>query len=136
MVDKKWSNKCGGARRRSVSRGRRSVKRRSVSRGRRSVKRRSVSRGRRSVKRRSVSRGRRSSGSRVRIPIEHPGALAKYHVDDKLKTKRAALDSYVKKDGYATIIRRLNVLSIYNKNRNPKMSEKIKRDISYLQKKH
>jgi len=85
-------------------------------------------------RRRSVDGRRTGSGSRIRIPIEHPGALAKYHVDDKLKTKRAALDSYIKKDGYATVIRRLNVLSIYNKNRNPKMSEKIRRDISYLQK--
>lgn len=98
-----------------------------------------------SMKRKSVRKTRRSrpkdgrrtgSGSKVRIPITHRGALEGYHVNDLVKDKRKMLDWYVKKDGYSTIIKRLNVLAIYNKNRDPKMSKKVKNDISYLQKKY
>jgi hypothetical protein len=74
--------------------------------------------------------------SKVRIPIKHRGALDGYHIDDPIKTKRKILDWYVKKDGYATVIKRLNVLTIYNKKRHPEMSQKVLRDMNYLARKH
>jgi hypothetical protein len=88
-----------------------------------------------SVKRRS-NRRRSKSKSKIRIPISRRGALEGYHVNDPLKVKRRMLESYIKKDGYSTVIKRLNVLVIYNKNRNEKLSNKVKRDIKFLQKKY
>lgn len=100
-----------------------------------------------SIKRRRSKNGRRTgpltksgykmkSKSKIRIPVKRPGALEGYHVDDPLKVKRKMLEWYIDKDGYSTVIKRLNVLAIYNKNRNEKMSNKIKRDIKFLQKKY
>lgn len=90
-----------------------------------------------SVKRRSIRRRSKSkSKSKVRIPVSRRGALEGYHVDDPLKVKRRMLESYIKKDGYSTVIKRLNVLVIYNKNKNEKLSNKVKRDIKFLQKKY
>ena len=98
-----------------------------------SMKRKSIRRSRRS---RSKNGRRTGSRSKVRIPVTRQGALEGYYVHDPVKTKRKMLDWYVKKDGYSTVIKRLNVLAIYNKNRNPKLSKKVQNDISYLQKKY
>ena len=83
------------------------------------------------IKRKSKSR------SRVRIPITHPGGLHGYHVDLLQKQRRRILHSLLSKRRatYSELIKRLNVLYIYNKNRHPSISKRVKRDINYIQKK-
>jgi adenylate kinase/ribonuclease R len=71
--------------------------------------------------------------SNVRIYLK-PGGLKEYHIKDTMKTRRSILKKLLRKDSYSTIIKRLNVLSIYNKNRYPEISKKVKSDISYIQK--
>lgn len=61
------------------------------------------------------------------------GGLMGYKINDPIQKKRQALDRLVKKDGYSTIVKRLNILAIYNKNRYPQYTRKIRNDISYLQ---
>lgn len=39
-----------------------------------------------------------------------------------------------KKDGYATVVRRLNLIRIWNKNRNPKLVKRIEKVLSKLKK--
>jgi len=48
--------------------------------------------------------------------------------------RRSILKNLLLKTPYSTIIKRLNVLAIYNKNRYPETLSKIKRDMSFLQK--
>lgn len=64
------------------------------------------------------------------------GGLAGYRINDPVKQKQKALDKLVNKNGYSTIVKRLNVLAIYNKNRYPNYTSKVRRDISYLQNKY
>lgn len=64
------------------------------------------------------------------------GGLSGYRINDPVEKKHQALDKLVKKDGYSTIIKRLNILAIYNKNRFPTYSNKVRKDISYLQNKY
>ena len=71
--------------------------------------------------------------SKVRIKVSK-GKLLGYHVTDPLKMRRSVLKKIVKDMPYNKLIKRLNVLSIYNKNRHPEISQKIKRDISFLRK--
>ena len=71
--------------------------------------------------------------SKVRIKVSK-GKLLGYHVTDPLKMRRSILKKIVKDMPYDKLIKRLNVLSIYNKNRHPEISQKIKRDISFLRK--
>lgn len=57
------------------------------------------------------------------------GAFEKYEIDlDKqsISTILKKIKKMVQKEGYATTIRRLNLLAIWNKNRNPKFARKIK----------
>ena len=63
------------------------------------------------------------------------GAFEKYGIDlDKqsISTILRKLKKMVQKDGYATVIRRLNLLAIWNKNRNPKFARKVKRIMEKL----
>ncbi len=71
--------------------------------------------------------------SKVRIYLK-PGGLKGYRIKDTMKSRRSILKKLLKKNSYSTIIKRLNVLSIYNKNRNPEISKKVKSDISFIQK--
>lgn len=64
------------------------------------------------------------------------GGLSGYRINDPIEKKHKALDKLVKKDGYSTIVKRLNVLAIYNKNRFPTYSNKVRKDITYLQNKY
>jgi len=64
------------------------------------------------------------------------GGLSGYRINDPVKQKQQALDKLVKKYGYSTIIKRLNILAIYNKNRYPQYTAKVRKDISYLQNKY
>jgi septum formation topological specificity factor MinE len=83
-----------------------------------------------SKKRRSQKR----SKSKVRIPIKQKGLLFGYHIDMTAKSRRSLLKKLLskRKATYSQIIKRLNVLTIYNKNRHPDISEKIKRDIDFV----
>ena len=121
--------------RRSTVKKRSTVKRRSTKRRstkRRSTKRRSTKR-RSTVKSRSTKRRTRSK-SKVRIPIMHKGALGKYHIDLPEKKRRSILKNLLSKGKatYSEIIKRLNVLVIYNKRRYPETSRKAKRDLDFI----
>ncbi|WP_290595824.1 MULTISPECIES: hypothetical protein [unclassified Archaeoglobus] len=42
----------------------------------------------------------------------------------------------VKKDGYATVIRRLNIVRIWNKNRNPRLAKRVEKVMAKLRRLH
>ena len=71
--------------------------------------------------------------SKVKIYTEK-GGLKGYSIHDTMANRRSILKKLLLKTPYSTIIKRLNVLAIYNKNRYPETSSKIKRDMSFLQK--
>ena len=75
------------------------------------------------------------SKSRVRIHIEK-GALPGYTLSLKRADRREILDKLVKKLGWSNIVKKLNVLYIYNMNRYPVNAAKFRRDMYYIQKKH
>ena len=75
------------------------------------------------------------SKSRVRIHIEK-GALPGYTLSLQRTNRREILDKLVKKLGWSNIVKKLNVLYIYNKNRYPINAAKFRRDMYYIQKKH
>jgi septum formation topological specificity factor MinE len=88
---------------------------------------------RRSTKRKST---KRRSRSKVRIPLTTRGGLYGYHIDFSAKKRRSILHSLLRKRKatYSEVVKRLNVLVIYNKNRHPEVAHKIKRDIDYVHK--
>jgi septum formation topological specificity factor MinE len=104
-----------------------------TSRKRKSRSRKRTSRKRTSRTRKSRSRKRRSR-SKVRIPLTEKGGLYGYHVDLSAKRRRSILRRLLskRKATYSEIVKRLNVLVIYNKRRHPETSNKIKRDIDYV----
>jgi len=75
----------------------------------------------------------RKSKSKVRIYVKK-GGLKGYKVRDPLVKKRAALKRLINQYGYSTIIKRLNVIGIYNKNRYPDITKKVRADMAYLRK--
>lgn len=62
------------------------------------------------------------------------GGLEGYSIHDTMVKRRSILKKLLRKTPYSTIIKRLNVLAIYNKNRYPETSSKIKKDMYFLQK--
>ena len=64
------------------------------------------------------------------------GDLTKYgyHLKSKSTTRHKALGKARKHYPYATMIRKLNALSILNKNKNKTYSNKAKSDMNYLKK--
>jgi hypothetical protein len=70
----------------------------------------------------------------INVPLRK-GALEGYHMSDKAYTRRKHLLDLIKQNHatYSEVIKRLNVLSIYNKNRAPELSTILRRDINYLQ---
>jgi hypothetical protein len=62
------------------------------------------------------------------------GSLFGYRAADLARNRRKLLVNVIKKGlaSYATLIRRLNVLSIYNKNKNPSLQATVKKDMQYL----
>jgi hypothetical protein len=97
----------------------------------------------RSVKR-SKSRSRVSkskSRSRSRsltktIAVLKPGMLTSfgYHIDLPMKERHTALKKAYKAYGYSKLIKRLNILVVYNKYKHPKTSEIAHKDVEYIQK--
>ena len=72
----------------------------------------------------------------MRIPLTTRGGLYGYHIDLSAKKRRSILHNVLRKREatYSEVVKRLNVLVIYNKNRHPEISRKIKRDIDYVHK--
>jgi hypothetical protein len=80
-------------------------------------------------KKRSVSKKRP-----INVTLQK-GALEGYHTFDSTSKRRKHLLDLIKKNHatYSEVIKRLNVLAIYNKNRAPEVSSILRRDIAYLQ---
>ena len=68
----------------------------------------------------------------VRIKLT-PGALAGYTLNDKVADRRKVLARYAKQKGWGEVVKRLNVLYIYNKNKRPETASKFKRDMRFIQ---
>lgn len=75
-----------------------------------------------------------SSSSTVRIKLNPEHALVGYHAKDPASKRRAVLLRHVKDRGFTKVIRRVNVLTIYFKRKDPKLAAKFKTDVRYLQK--
>ena len=78
----------------------------------------------------------RKKKSLVRIPITTKGGLFGYHVNMPLDARRYLLKNILRKNlaTYSEVVKRLNVLSIYNKNKHPEISKRVIRDMRYIQK--
>ena len=87
------------------------------------------------MKRRSSMKRRSRSKSMVRIPLTTKGGLYGYHVDMLMKDRRALLKKILRNNWatYSELVKRLNVLAIYNKNRNPELSKRVQMDMHYIQ---
>jgi hypothetical protein len=59
--------------------------------------------------------------------------LKKLPVEKDLETIEI-LKKLAKRDTWVTIVKRLNILYIYNKNRHPDIAAKFRRDMKYIQK--
>ena len=75
------------------------------------------------------------SSSHVRIHVKK-GGLPGYSLSIPRKLRREALDKIIKVQPWSTIVKRLNVLYIYNKNNHPENAMKFRRDMKYVQKKY
>ncbi len=77
----------------------------------------------------------RSGSVKIRLVLKK-GSLGKYGY--KAKSPRESRQRSLKKAlngiGYSTLIKKLNVLSIYNKNVNPDLSASVKSDMAYVRK--
>ncbi len=120
----------------------RTLKRRSKSRSikkslKKSLKRRSKSRSiKKSLKRtrsKSASGTRPAKRSLVRIPVKK-GMLSKYGyaISKPRQVRHQALEKASAKYGALSVFRKLNVLVTYNKNVNPVLAEKFKRDRNWV----
>jgi hypothetical protein len=81
-------------------------------------------------------KGKTPSSKKV-LPKPVKGNLGKYGYFNIKSTnaslRRQALTKGVKKEGYATIIRRVNLIANYNKNTDPKAHAIMKSDIKWIQ---
>jgi hypothetical protein len=95
---------------------------------------RKVSRKRTRKVTRKVSR--RRSKSRVRIPVSHTGTLTSlgYSMYDSQKKRHKALKKALKIYGYGLLMKKINLLYIYNKNKNPKIASIAQSDKLWLMK--
>lgn len=73
---------------------------------------------------------------RVRIKLKSIGSLTKfgYAANEAAATRRAALLKAAKANGFSEVVRRLNVLYVWNKNRHPALAAKYRQDMHWLQK--
>ena len=77
---------------------------------------------------------RKSNTPQVKLYLA-PNSLEGYKMDDVAKSRRAVLETMLKtkKATYAQLIRRLNVLAIFHKNKSPQRTERVRKDITYVQ---
>ena len=104
----------------------------------RKVSKRKVSKvSKRKVSKRKVSK-RKISKRKVRsVKIyTKEGGLSGYSLHLKRVERRKILDKLVKKLGVGNIVKKLNVLYIYNMNKHVDNAAKFKRDMYYIQKKY
>lgn len=89
---------------------------------------------------RSLSRSRSSSSSKkIIIDVElKPGGLSDYGYDsrDPARQRRLAIMRAVRAEGYRPIIGRLNLLSVFNKNRSPHFAKIFKSDQRWLSRRY
>jgi hypothetical protein len=81
----------------------------------------------------------KSGGAKKRtiIPAElHKGKLYGYHIDLPETQRHNILLNLLKSDtdSYSQLIKRLNIIGIYNKYKHPEIEKKIRKDIAFLQK--
>lgn len=64
------------------------------------------------------------------------GTLSNFGYSSKIQAKKRkeALTEAVKNIGYGIVVKKLNAISILNKNTNPKISEIFKKDMNWVQK--
>lgn len=81
---------------------------------------------------------RKQSRSPVRIKLNKKDQLTGYQLSDFAYMRQGMLGQLIRHNDipYATVIRRLNALAIFNKNKNPEYVKRIRNDIKYLQKTH
>lgn len=94
---------------------------------------RSHTKSRQSTRIKSKSR----SKSRTKTIAElKPGMLTKfkYHVHMPLKERQESLRKAYKAYGYSTLIKRLNILAVYNKYKHPDIVEIVHKDMEYVRK--
>ena len=78
----------------------------------------------------------KKSSSPKRSPVRikaQKGGLHGYSLKLKLRDRRNILDRLVKIYGYSNIIKKLNLLYVYNKNNHPENALKFRRDMIYIQ---
>ena len=90
-------------------------------------------------KSRSRSKPKSKSRSRSRsrtISILKPGMLTSYgyHIDLPVKERQDALTKAYKAYGLSKLIKRLNILGVYNKYKNPKITETVHKDMDFIHK--
>jgi hypothetical protein len=80
--------------------------------------------------------GRSQSKGKVLGLILKKGSLSKYGYKalSPKRSRQRSLKKALNKYGSSTLIKKLNVLSIYNKNVNPKLSKSVKSDMAYVRK--
>jgi hypothetical protein len=57
-----------------------------------------------------------------------------YHVDLPVKEREIALKKAYKSYGYSTLIKRLNILTVYNKYKNPEIVDIVQKDMDFVRK--
>ena len=72
-----------------------------------------------------------TSKLKVRLHVEK-GSLPGYFLADKQSHRRQILKKLAKRDTWETIVKRLNVLYIYNKNRHSDTAAKFRRDMKFI----
>ena len=85
---------------------------------------------------RSRSRSKRSKSRTKTIAELKPGMLTKfkYHVHMPLKERQESLRKAYKAYGYSTLIKRLNILAVYNKYKHPDIVDIVHKDMDYIRK--
>ena len=80
--------------------------------------------------------GRGASRKVKVLPTLKKGELGQYGYKVRIPAaaKKTSLKKALKGMGYSSLIKRLNVLSIYNKNSNPEISTMVKRDMATVRK--
>jgi hypothetical protein len=121
----------GSPKKRSKKRSHRLYQKRQVLRLKSPLLKRIHSRSRKSQSRKSRSR------SKVRIPVRKEDFLKRYGygVYEPEKVRHSALSQAVQAYGASSVVKKLNVLMIYNKNNHPALSKKFARDRDWVSKK-
>jgi hypothetical protein len=78
--------------------------------------------------------GRNRSRKLKVIPVLRKGSMEGYSTKSPLKTRHSALKRTLRKYGFSSTIKKLNVLNVYNKTRNPKVSKTAIKDMNYIRK--